>query len=153
MNNEPLLNFHQSTTDIATAGQPTRGQFVWIAEQGYRWAINLAMHDSDNAIAEEGNIVVSLGMSYLHIPVPFESPTAEHLSRFIDLMGVLKGEIFFVHCAVNARVSAFMYKYLTLNNDVDADKATSPLLKRWLPEMDDQWKFIMQLNANDLNRL
>lgn len=106
---EQPLNFYQVTEDIGTSGQPTREQFADIARQGYSSVINLAMHDSDNAIPEEGNIVASLGLSYFHIPVPFDQPTAEHVKKFIRLMKVLEGEKIFVHCALNARVSAFVY--------------------------------------------
>lgn len=108
------------------------------------------MPDSDNAIPEEGNIVTALGMSYFHIPVPFEQPTAAHVKAFIRLMNALEGEKVFVHCAVNARVSAFMYKYLTLGRGQDDESSTSPLLKTWLPQMDDAWTAIMALSAKDI---
>ena len=43
--------------------------------------VNLAMHDADDAIADEGRLVSAAGMSYIHLPVP-EAPTAAHLQRF-----------------------------------------------------------------------
>jgi protein tyrosine phosphatase (PTP) superfamily phosphohydrolase (DUF442 family) len=147
---EELLNFYQITEHIGTAGQPTAEQLNQVAEQGYSAVVNLAMHDSDNAIPEEGNIVSSLGMSYFHIPVPFDNPTAGHLKKFIGIMDVLDGEKVFVHCAVNARVSAFMYKYLTFRKSRTEESATSPLLKQWLPQMDGAWKSIMSLSAEDV---
>ena len=147
---EKLLNFCQLTENIATSGQPTKEQFRTIAEQGYTNVVNLAMHDSDNAIKDEGNLVASMGMSYFHLPVPFERPTAEHVKKFIGLMNLLDGEKVFVHCAVNARVSAFMYKYLTLEKGMPGEAATSPLLTQWLPQMDDTWKLIMNLETKDI---
>ncbi|WP_339858743.1 protein tyrosine phosphatase family protein [Pseudohongiella acticola] len=150
VNMDELLNFHQSTETIGTAGQPTREQFKKIAEQGYSSVVNLAMHDSDNAIPEEGNIVSSLGMSYFHMPVPFDRPTAEHLKKFIRIMYALEGEKVFVHCALNARVSAFMYKYLTLCKSVGEAESTSPLLRQWLPQMDEAWKSIIRLSADEV---
>ena len=147
---EQPLNFYQITSNIGTSGQPTREQFQQIAEQGYSSVVNLAMHDSDNAIPEEGNIVTSFGMSYFHIPVPFDKPMAEHLKKFIFLMNTLRGEKVFVHCAVNARVSAFMYKYLTLAKGLDEESATTSILKRWLPQMDSTWQSIMGLSADDV---
>lgn len=147
---EEPLNFYQITEDVGTSGQPTAEQFGQIAKEGYSSVVNLAMHDSDNSIPEEGSIVSSLGMSYFHIPVPFDNPTAEHVKKFIGLMGVLEGERVFVHCAVNARVSAFMYKYLTLKKSLGEENATSPILKQWLPKMDDAWKSIMSLTLEDI---
>ena len=147
---EKPLNFHQITKHVGTSGQPSKEQFNDIAKQGYATVINLAMHDSDNAISEEGNIVSSLGMSYIHMPIPFDKPTAQHLKKFIRIMDVLEGEKVFVHCAVNARVSAFMYKYLTLVKGQSEEDATSPLLKMWLPQMDDVWQWIMALESKDI---
>lgn len=148
---EQLLNFCQLTENVGTAGQPTKEQLRTIADQGYANVVNLAMHDSDNAIKDEGNLVAAMGMSYFHLPVPFDKPTAEHVKKFIGLMNLLNGEKVFVHCAVNARVSAFMYKYLTLERGMTTEMSTSPLLKQWLPKMDDAWKSIMNLNAQDIN--
>ena len=148
---DQLLNFHQATADIGTSGQPTKEQFQNIAGQGYSSVVNLAMHNSDNAIPEEGNIVAALGMSYFHIPVPFDQPTAEHVKKFFRVMNALEGEKVFVHCAINARVSAFMYKYLTLREGRAEEASISPILKKWLPTMDGAWKSIMALDAVDLD--
>ncbi len=145
-----ILNFHQSTDRIATAGQPGAEQFAEIAAAGYTTVINLAMHDSDNAIPEEGNIVASLGMSYIHMPVPFDAPSAPHVKKFFRLMDALEGEKVFVHCALNARVSAFMYCYLTLKKGSSAAGATSPLLQQWLPQMDTNWRAIVSLTSAEL---
>lgn len=149
---DDLLNFYQSTAKIATSGQPTKAQFEQVAASGCVAVINLAMPDSDNAIADEGYIVTSLGMSYFHLPVPFDKPTVAHLRRFIDLMNLLGDEKVLVHCALNARVSAFMYKYLTLSKHQSSQSARSPLLERWLENMDDAWKAIVELDAQDLER-
>jgi protein tyrosine phosphatase (PTP) superfamily phosphohydrolase (DUF442 family) len=147
---EQLLNFCQLTENIGTAGQPTKAQLRTIADLGYANVVNLALHDSDNAIKDEGNFVAAMGMSYFHLPVPFDKPTAEHVKKFIGLMNLLNDEKVFVHCAVNARVSAFMYKYLTLERGMTAEMSTTPLLKQWLPQMDDAWTSIMNLNAQNL---
>ncbi len=147
---EELLNFYQSTANIGTSGQPSAAQIAQIASEGYASVINLAVADSDNAIAEEGSLVTSTGMSYFHIPVPFEAPTPAHLKTFFGLMALLENEKVFVHCAVNARVSAFMYQYLTLKKGLEPEQATSPLLKLWLPKMDDAWKSILALSLGEI---
>lgn len=147
---DQLLNFHQATAEIGTSGQPTKEQFKSIAGQGYSSVVNLAMHNSDNAIPEEGYIVAALGMAYFHIPVPFDQPSAEHVKKFIRVMKALEGEKIFVHCAINARVSAFMYKYLTLCEGRAEEASISPVLKKWLPTMDGAWQSIMNLRANDV---
>ena len=52
----------------------------------------------------------------------------------------------------NARVSVFMFKYLTLKKGVPEELATSPLLHGWLPEMDKVWKAIMDLSLQDIEQ-
>ena len=147
---ENIINFYQITENIGTGGQPTIGELAKIAEANYSVVVNLAMHDSDNAISEEGDIVSSLGMKYIHIPVPFEAPTSNHLKKFFNVMDSFEDKKVFVHCAVNARVSAFMHQYLTLKKGVSSEQATSPLLNQWLPTMDSNWKSIMELEIEEI---
>ncbi len=147
---EKLLNYYQITDKVGTSGQPSKEQFADIAQMGYEAVVNLAMHDSDKAIPDEGSIVVGLGMSYFHIPVPFDKPTADHLRTFCGIMSVLAGKKVWVHCAVNARVSAFMFHYLTWVRGVSEREATSPFLRDWRPLMDEAWKSFMALGKDDL---
>jgi protein tyrosine phosphatase (PTP) superfamily phosphohydrolase (DUF442 family) len=147
---EKPLNFYQSTDNIATSGQPNHAQLHYIADEGYEAVVNLAMPDSDNAIAEEGSLVASLGMHYINIPVPFDEPTAEHLREFIGIMEVLTHKKIWVHCAVNARVSAFMYHYLTKVKKTDTQQATSPVLTKWLPKMDSVWREFMEITNDEI---
>ena len=152
-NLEAILNFHPITKTIGTAGQPTRIQFADIKKANFSVVVNLAMPDSINALPEEGSIVSSLDMTYIHIPVPWDAPSAFHVKKFFGVMDALegKGDKVFVHCAANYRVSAFVYKYLTLRKGISSDQATSPVLKRWLPEMDDNWKSIMELGIDQID--
>lgn len=145
-----LLNFYQITELIGTSGQPTVEQIQLIANSGYEVVVNLGMHDSDNVLVGEGNVVASLGMTYVHIPVPFESPMPKHLRDFFSVMDAFDGNKILVHCVVNARVSAFMYQYLVLKKGLSAEKATSPLLEKWLPSMDEKWKSIMVLSLEKI---
>ena len=144
-----LLNFHQITPRIGTAGHPKAEDFASIAAEGYEVVINLAMHDADDAIAEEGSLVSKAGMSYFHLPVPWEAPTADHLKTFIGIMDALDDKKVLVHCQVNARVSAFMLKYLTFKGVAEAD-ATTPLMEKWKPQIDDTWKAFLALSEKDI---
>lgn len=144
-----LLNFHQITPRIGTAGHPKPEDFPAIAAAGYQVIINLAMHDADDAIAEEGSLVSKAGMSYFHLPVPWEAPTADHLKTFIGIMDALDDKQVLVHCQVNARVSAFMLKYLTFKGVSEAN-ATTPLMQKWKPQMDDNWKAFLALTQEDV---
>ena len=146
-----VINFFQITDTIGTGGQPSVSQLYDIAQNGYDVVINLATHNSENAIENEGSIVASLGMTYIHIPVPFEAPTPEHLRKFFRFMNGLSEEKVFVHCAVNARVSAFVFKYLTMEKKMQTEEATTPLLEQWLPQMNLVWKNFLSIEKSDLD--
>jgi len=135
-----ILNHYDVTGNIASSGQPSAAQFREIAARGYQVVINLAMPDHDNAIANEGSIVTSLGMTYIHIPVPFDAPTDDQLATFSGYMDALERKKVWVHCIVNARVSAFLFCYLQKNRGLSAQQAATPLLEQWLPQMDNVWK-------------
>lgn len=145
-----ITNFHQITETVGTAGQPSVEQLHEINQAGYSSVVNLAMADSDHALPEEGSIVASLGMTYIHIPVPFDAPSLAHLKQFFAVMDAMAGQKIFVHCVVNARVSVFMHQYLTLKKGLSSDQASTPLLKQWLPTMDSSWQSIMAISQDDL---
>ncbi len=140
-----ILNFVQLTPRVGTAGQPTREQIKDIARAGYAAVINLALPDSDNAIPEEGSLVSATGMSYIHLPVDFAAPTAQHARVFINIMRALEPAPVFVHCAMNLRVSAFMYLYLRHAQGLDDASARSPILAKWDPRLDPVWRNFLAL--------
>ncbi len=135
-----IYNFEPLTEWLGTSGQPTETQFADIALAGYKAVVNLALPSSDNAIGHEGSLVTSQGMAYVHIPVDFEHPTLDDLQTFFGVMRAFEGKKVWVHCVVNARVSAFVYHYLRYARGFDDEKATSTLLRKWLPQMDPVWR-------------
>ena len=147
-----VLNFYAMPAKIGTAGQPARDQFTQFRDANYSAIINLAMPDSENALANEDEIVKGLGMAYTHIPVPWNAPSAAHVKQFFETMDALgqSEQNVLVHCAANYRASVFTYKYLTLRKGVTVEQATTPLLEKWLPEMDANWQAIMALTAAEL---
>jgi protein tyrosine phosphatase (PTP) superfamily phosphohydrolase (DUF442 family) len=145
-----ITNFVQLTDDVGTSGQPTREQFGAIAAAGYDTVVNLALPTSDHAIADEGGVVTGLGMRYVHIPVKFEAPTIDDLRTFVGVMRALDGKKVWVHCVVNARVSAFMYHYLRHVRLLDEAASRSVVLERWAPRMDDTWRAFLALGRNDI---
>lgn len=145
-----LMNFFQPTQLIATCGQPRAESFVQIAAAGYYAVVNLAMTDSEGALENEGALVANAGMNYVHIPVPFDQPSASHVQQFFKIMDAFEGKQVLVHCAVNARVSAFVYKYLDLLKGFPPAQISSPLLLEWFPKMGAEWQAIMNLSLDDI---
>ena len=149
-----ITNFVQITPAVGTAGQPRAEYFPDIAAAGYSVVINLAMADSDHALPNEGNLVASLGMTYIHMPVDFQTPRPTDVARFIGLMRSLDSESgdskIFVHCVVNFRVSAFMYHYLKLAKGYTDEDARSPMFEKWAPYMDDVWANLLTWTQEDI---
>lgn len=108
---EGIFNFLRIRDSILTSGQPTERQFRLVRDAGIKRVINLAPHDAENALADEGATLEALGMEYVHIPVDFRSPTEEDFEKFCAEMDQRGDEPVLVHCAANMRVSAFMFRY------------------------------------------
>ncbi len=143
-----IRNFHPIGERIGTAGQPARDQFALIRQAGFDVVINLALPTSTDALPDEGSIVTSHGMAYLHIPVDFATPAPAHFRLFCQAMDGFSGQRVFVHCVANKRVSAFLYLYRILRQGVALDDAARDLTTIWEP--DPAWaRFIEdQLQAN-----
>lgn len=123
---------------VATSGMPRPEHFASMRTAGFDVVINLAMPNSDNAIAEEGKLVSEQGMTYVHIPVNFEQPTTDDFEKFRRVMDVFEDRKVFVHCAANMRVSAFMYLYRVKKNPNCAAEAARDMHRIWRP--DGVWK-------------
>ena len=138
-----VLNYYQISERIGTGGQPTSEQFTAIQGAGFQTVINLAMPDSPNALTNEGAIITALGMTYIHIPVPWQSPSLNDLKKFLAFMKALESQKVFVHCAANYRASAFTNRYLRLMTPATEEESMTPILEQWLPQMDTNWKAIL----------
>jgi len=143
-----IRNFVALSPTIGTAGQPTVSQFHEIAKSGYEVVFNLAMPDSSDSISTEGEIVSSLGMTYIHLPVPFDHPKPQHVKEFCGYMGSLEDKKVFVHCIMNYRVSAFMYHYLTKVKGLTEDESRSEIFEKW--PVEDQWQNMLSWSREEI---
>lgn len=129
-----IFNYHEVSASLGTAGQPTAAQFALIREAGYDVVINLALPTSDNALADEGSLVAGLGMTYVHIPVDFSQPTAADFDAFAGVLDAFRSRRVFVHCAMNMRVSAFVFVYRVLRGEATRAEAWHDLKAIWEPD-------------------
>lgn len=146
---ESIRNYVRLTPRHGTAGQPERKQFDAIAQAGFSSVINIAMPDHADSIDDEGRLVTERGMSYFHLPVPFDSPQISDLQRFARILRIQGEQPVFVHCIMNYRVSAFMYHYLKAVEGYSEAQARSPILRQW--QIEPQWQAIMALDSEALN--
>lgn len=127
-------NVHQVFDWLWTSGQPSETDLRAIADLGTGTVVNLALPTSSNALPGEAEMVANLGMNYFHIPVEWQAPTPENLADFFRLMDAFRGPPLWVHCALNMRVSAFVYLYRRLRLGEDDAAARRVMDQVWTPD-------------------
>ncbi|RVT94718.1 hypothetical protein EOD43_13065 [Sphingomonas crocodyli] len=118
---------------ITTSGQPTEAQIAELAAIGVAHVINIALHTHEQALPDETATVTAAGMRYTHIPVPFDAPTDDHFAAFCAAMDETPDAKVHVHCIVNARVSAFLYRWRRDVIDMDEAEARTAMETVWRP--------------------
>lgn len=128
---EAITNFLRIDDRITTSGQPDADGLKFIADLGVSNVLNLSFKED---LPDEVASVISLGMDYIHIPVQFEGPTDEDFAQFCEAMGYLKEEKIHIHCKMNYRVTAFLYRYRRDVLGLSEEEARAPMDKIWQPE-------------------
>jgi protein tyrosine phosphatase (PTP) superfamily phosphohydrolase (DUF442 family) len=118
---------------ITTSGQPSEAQLAMLRDIGVTHIVNLGMHTHEKALPDERASAGALGMDYVHMPVDFASPTEADFTRFCETMRNLEGETVHVHCIVNARVSAFFYRYRREILGMSDEEARPDMEAVWRP--------------------
>ena len=118
---------------LTTSGQPSEEDLLKLAALGVRHVVNLALHTHERALPDETASVTGLGMHYVHIPVPFDAPADRHFARFCETMASIGTDTVHVHCIINARVSAFIYRYRRDVLGMDEAEARLAMEKIWQP--------------------
>jgi protein tyrosine phosphatase (PTP) superfamily phosphohydrolase (DUF442 family) len=150
---EGIRGYLRLSDRLATSGMPQPEHFAALRKVGFEVVINLALPTSDNALPNEGELVTSQGMIYVHIPVRFDAPQPADFERFSGVMDVCEGQRVFVHCAANMRVSAFIFLYRLQHGQVSRDQAERDLRRIWEP--DEVWRGLINqcLARTELPRL
>jgi uncharacterized protein (TIGR01244 family) len=128
-----IINWRRLDERTTTSGQPTEAQLARIAALGTGYVINLGLHTHERALPDEAGTVAALGMVYIHIPVAFDAPKEEDFTRFLAALEVAQGAPVHVHCILNARVSAFFYRYQREFLGVDTATARAAMDSVWRP--------------------
>ena len=126
-----ITHFLRLSDRIGTAGQPSAEQFAAIQEAGYKVIVNL--RPPSDTLPGERALVAGKGMAYVSIPVIWDAPTAEDVEEFFAAMQANEEKRVFVHCAMNMRVSAFMYLYRVVKQNVAPEVAAQDLHRIWEP--------------------
>jgi uncharacterized protein (TIGR01244 family) len=130
---QPITNYRRVSDRIGASGMPTEAQLADIARAGFEMVINLDQLASRYALPDERKSVEALGMTYLQIPVIWESPTHDNLVAFLAAMEQSADKRVFVHCVANYRASVFIALYRILHLGWPRDAAVRELHALWQP--------------------
>ena len=125
------FNFKQFSENIFTSGMPSKEQLEDSKNFGVQVVINLAPHTVRDALSDEEDIVNSLGLKYINIPVDWNTPTKANLAKFMDIMDNKAGDIVYVHCQANFRASSFVTLYRILRKGWDPQEALKIMYEIW----------------------
>lgn len=128
------VHTHQVFDWLWTSGQLSEKDIGRLPALGIEAVINLATPTSSNALPGETERVAGLGISYFQIPVEWENPQLDELEQFFGLLAALEGRRLWVHCAMNMRVSAFVYLYRRICRGESEAAASYPMREVWEPD-------------------
>ncbi|MEQ1158993.1 protein tyrosine phosphatase family protein [Acinetobacter calcoaceticus] len=119
---------------LFSSAQPSIEQLKLIKEYGCSTVINLALSNAPNHIENEDRICLDLGLNYIHIPIDWETPSAEQCLLVLDLINhLVQNEIVWIHCTKNDRSSCLMYVYRQFYMNMDMPTSQDLLHEIWEP--------------------
>ena len=117
---------------VTTSGAIGPGDPPRLAAIGVRHVINLALGDHPEILPDSAELWAAVGIRYTHIPVPFDAPNEGHFRAFAAALQADAMPVH-VHCIMNWRVSAFMYR-LNRETGMDEAEARRQMERIWSPE-------------------
>ncbi|UGQ27722.1 protein tyrosine phosphatase family protein [Acinetobacter calcoaceticus] len=119
---------------LFSSAQPSIEQLKLIKEYGCSTVINLALSNAPTHIENEDRICLDLGLNYIHIPIDWETPSAEQCLLVLDLIDhLVQNEIVWIHCTKNDRSSCLMYVYRQFYMNMDMPTSQDLLHEIWEP--------------------
>lgn len=145
MSTQDIYNAIQINDLITTSGQPTEDQLKDAAAEGFSTVINLAPHNSRNALPDEAGLVGSLGMTYCYIPVKWDNPTESDFAAFEKTLSEHASDKTLIHCAANFRVTAFYSLYAQKHLGWSKQQAEDFRAKIWEGSDFGEWEDFINL--------
>ena len=144
---EDIRNFLRLSENLFTGGMPKADQLTDAAQKGVQAVINLTAANADDALPKEKELLDSLGVEYIHIPVEWNNPTRHNLDDFMNAMDAHKDDKVLVHCQANYRATGFVTLYRILRLGWEKDTAFQDLRKIWNPEKFPIWQKFLEENV------
>jgi protein tyrosine phosphatase (PTP) superfamily phosphohydrolase (DUF442 family) len=141
-----IYNYWFYDDNLSSSGMPTAGQMKEVAAAGVKVVINLALKTSQDALPDEDQLVESLRMKYIHIPVEWNNPTKRDLEDFFKAMDMHAHDKIHVHCQANYRASAFIMLHRVLRLGWKKEDAIPVMERMWNPEDFPVWQKFIEEN-------
>lgn len=139
-----IYNYLYYNETLSSSGMPTPEQMKSIADAGIQVVINLAPHDVPQALPNEKQLVESLGMTYIHIPVNWSTPTRDGLNIFMEKMDANRDKKLHVHCEANFRATAFIAIYRIMRLGWKENDALEIMHTIWDEDAFPIWKMFIE---------
>ena len=130
-----IINLREYTPTFASSGQLAAHHLEPLRQQGFERIVYIAYRAQGDA-SETLSIdrqATDLGLSYVHIPVPWQSPTLRDYQTFAAIMRSQPTMKTLLHCQMNYRASAFSFLYRVLELDTPMPTAAADLYQIWSP--------------------
>jgi uncharacterized protein (TIGR01244 family) len=102
-----ISTFAQVESTIACGGTTTPDAIREIKRMGFKTVVNLRLASEPGALVDEdGAIVRSLGMTYVHLPFNIQTPDPKLVENFIAAVAGAANTPAYVHCAAGGRAAA-----------------------------------------------
>jgi protein tyrosine phosphatase (PTP) superfamily phosphohydrolase (DUF442 family) len=137
---EKIYNHLQLSDTLHSSGMPTPEQISSLADDGVQMVVNLATSQSEGWMPDEKERVESQSIAYFGIPVDWDAPTTDDLTKFLVIMDKHKHEKILVHCKANYRATCFIALYLFTLLGWSEENAFKDLRKIWNPDEYPVWK-------------
>jgi protein tyrosine/serine phosphatase len=121
-------NFGQISSTYYRGGQPHGNDYADLAALGVKTVINLT---SDDAEANEQQMVTGAGMRYVQIPMTtHREPTAAEIAQFLGIVNDTASQPVYVHCVGGKHRTGVMTAVYRMTNDKwSSDQAFSEMKK------------------------
>jgi protein tyrosine phosphatase (PTP) superfamily phosphohydrolase (DUF442 family) len=129
-----IAHWRRLNDRLTTSGQVSEHDLAALGALGVRHIVNLALHSHEKALPDEAASVAKLAMTYTHIPVEFSNPNEADFARFCAAMQSIGAGPAHVHCIMNWRVAAFVYRDRREVLGMDEAQARADMEAVWRPE-------------------
>ncbi|MDO9073706.1 MAG: protein tyrosine phosphatase family protein [Rubrivivax sp.] len=128
--------------NLVTSGQPPVSALENLKAEGVEAVIYLAPATVSDAVKGEPDIVSRQGIEFIHIPIPFETPSESHFEAVSSALQRLQGKKVLVHCQVNMRASTMVFLFRVLHRKDSPATAYDAVTRVWSPQ--GPWRDMVQ---------